>query len=265
MITAVCFLLAVASVPLLGGDLVRLGEIRLQRWWAIAAALVLQIAVISVFPDQLGPTASGVLHVFSYLLALVFVWANRHLGGMVVIVAGGLMNLAAIAANGGVMPAQRSALERAGIIADSPTFENSAPVDDARLWFLGDVFAIPSGVPFANVFSIGDVVLVLGGAILVHHVCDTRLARLVTRRGASDRCDEMVDLAAALETSGANETPEAPAASSPPPAHRPVPDVATPTPISPPTPAATAPLAKRAKTSEVDALFAVDHRPQRVR
>ncbi len=262
MITAVCFLLAVASVPLFGGDLVRLGEVRLARWWAIVAALVVQIGVISVFPEQLGSTLSGVLHVASYLLALVFVWANRRLVGMVVIVAGGLMNLAAIAANGGVMPAQRSALERAGIIADSPTFENSAPVDDARLWFLGDIFAIPSGVPFANVFSIGDVILVLGGAILVHHVGDSRLARLVTR--SSDRTDDgdLVDIAAALD--GPPDDATRPQAAPPEPVqphpvrHEPAQPQAAQPQAAPPEPAV-------ADAAGVAALFAVDRRPERVR
>jgi hypothetical protein len=33
--------------------------------------------------------------------------------------------------------------------------------------WLGDVFAVPHGVPFANVFSVGDVLVVAGAAWLV--------------------------------------------------------------------------------------------------
>ena len=53
----------------------------------------------------------------------------------------------------------------------SVAFENSAPVDDAHLAFLGDVFAVPAGWPLANVFSIGDVLIVIGAVALVHGAC----------------------------------------------------------------------------------------------
>ncbi|MEM7272949.1 MAG: DUF5317 domain-containing protein [Actinomycetota bacterium] len=181
MITGVCFLLLAATVPLLGGRLSNLGQVRLRAWWSIVLALVIQIFLLEVFAGTLGGLVAATIHLLSYGLALVFVWHNRHVTGMAIIVLGGLMNLAAIAANGGVMPAQRAALETAGIITDSPEFENSAVVDDARLWFLGDVFAIPDGIPFANVFSIGDIVLVLGGGITVHAVGGSRLGRLLVR------------------------------------------------------------------------------------
>jgi hypothetical protein len=36
-------------------------------------------------------------------------------------------------------------------------------------------FAIPASWPLSNVFSIGDVALVIGGAILIHSTCETRL------------------------------------------------------------------------------------------
>ncbi len=181
MITAVCFLLLVATVPLLGGRLSRLGQIRLKAWWTIAIALFIQVLLIEVFAGTLGGVLAAIAHLLSYGFALVFVWHNRKVTGMALIVTGGLLNLAAIAANGGVMPAQRSALEMAGIIVDSPEFENSAVIDDARLWFLGDIFAIPDGVPFANVFSIGDIILVLGGGVTVHTVARSRLGVLLTR------------------------------------------------------------------------------------
>lgn len=181
MITAVCFLALAATVPLLGGRLSRLGEIRLKAWWTIVAALVIQVLLIEVFAASFGGVLAAALHLGSYVLALLFVWHNRRVTGISLIVAGGLLNLAAIAANGGVMPAQRSALETAGIIIDSPEFENSAVVDDARLWFLGDVFAIPEGVPFANVFSVGDVILVLGGGMSIHTIGRSRLGVRLAR------------------------------------------------------------------------------------
>ena len=181
MITGVCFLLLVAAVPPLGGRLSRLGEIRLRAWWTIILSLVIQVFLIEVFAATLDGVVAATVHLLSYALALMFVWHNRQVTGMALIVFGGLLNLAAIGANGGVMPAQRDALESAGIIVDSPEFENSAVVDDARLWFLGDIFAVPEGIPFANVFSIGDVILVLGGAVAVHTIAGSRVGTMLSR------------------------------------------------------------------------------------
>ena len=52
----------------------------------------------------------------------------------------------------------------AGVSPPGNVFANSAYVANARLWFLGDVFAVPASWPFANVFSIGDVLIAVGAA-----------------------------------------------------------------------------------------------------
>jgi hypothetical protein len=94
---------------------------------------------------------------------------------VVVISAGGLLNLIAIAANGGVMPASESAMRRAGLLSGTD-FTNSGVVEHARVAWLGDVFSIPASWPLSNVFSVGDVVVVLGIGYLAHRWC----------RGATD-------------------------------------------------------------------------------
>jgi hypothetical protein len=54
-------------------------------------------------------------------------------------------------------------------------FTNSDYVENANLGFLGDVFAIPDGWPGANVFSIGDVVIVVGAFLVLHAATGSRL------------------------------------------------------------------------------------------
>ena len=88
---------------------------------------------------------------------------------------GGLLNLIAIAANGGVMPASRSALDSAGLDVQSGQFANSDFVVNAHVAFLGDVFAIPAGWPGANVFSVGDVLMLVGVFLAVHAAAGSRL------------------------------------------------------------------------------------------
>jgi hypothetical protein len=182
MLLVACFLLCVASVPLCGGRLGALADLKAARAWSLAAALVIQVLTFSVWPEG-SPALHAVAHVGSYGLIAWFLVSNRDLPGLWLVGIGTAMNVTAIVANSGVMPAARGALELAGIGAPGGRFANSAAVADPRLAFLGDVFAWPAPLPFANVFSVGDVLIVLGAAIVVHQVCGSRLATGAARRG----------------------------------------------------------------------------------
>jgi MFS family permease len=74
------------------------------------------------------------------------------------------MNTIAIAANGGRMPVSESAAAAAGIEAGD---SGNVAVGADRLHYLGDVFALPSGAPLANVFSVGDLLIAAGAAGLI--------------------------------------------------------------------------------------------------
>lgn len=175
MIIPVLVLVAILSVPLTGGRLSALADVRIRRAWMLFVALGVQILIIEIVPHWDGAFLAFV-HVVSYLLAGGFVVSNWRVPGLVLIGAGGMANFAVIAANGGVMPATEAAQRTAGRAAEAGAFENSAVLDAPRLWFLGDIFAIPAGWPFANVFSIGDVLIVVGVFVALHRLCETRLA-----------------------------------------------------------------------------------------
>ena len=169
MIVLFAFFVVVVSVPLTGGDLRRITSIRLRAPWLIMGTFVGQVLVTDVFSGELAGAPGAILHVATYVAAFVFMWLNLHVRGLWLIVLGGGMNFVAIAANGGVMPTTAWALETAGAEeATGDEFRNSGVVDDARLVVLGDFLAIPEPVPLANVFSIGDVVLVVGLAVVLH-------------------------------------------------------------------------------------------------
>jgi Family of unknown function (DUF5317) len=161
------------AVPLFGGRLGALVELRLRRVWAVYAALGLAVAGVGLpgLPDGLR----SLLLVAAYPVGAVFLAANRRVPGIAVVALGAALNLLAICANGGVMPASPAALATAGLPADQPGFQSSTAVDDPRLAFLGDVFAIPASWPLANVFSVGDVLIGLGLAWRLHRVCGSRL------------------------------------------------------------------------------------------
>jgi hypothetical protein len=75
-------------------------------------------------------------------------------------------NLAAIVANGGYMPAGASAMASLGT-RHPTTYSNSTFIPDPALAPLTDIFALPRWVPFANVFSIGDVIIGIGIALVI--------------------------------------------------------------------------------------------------
>lgn len=173
MILVVFLLLALALVPVAGGSLRRLGELRFRAPVLLWLALAAQLALIAV-PGPRTWWRLG-LNLALYPLGLAFVWLNRRVPGLWVVGLGALCNLLAILANGGVMPASAAAMRAAGLVAEPGLFANSAVLEHPRLLFLGDVIAIPRSWPFANVLSIGDVLIALGAAAVVHRASGSRL------------------------------------------------------------------------------------------
>jgi Family of unknown function (DUF5317) len=151
---------------LLGGRLENMGGLSF-RWVGVAiAGLVAQVVLFGPAAgtglDAIGP----VLYVASTVAVLAFVLANLQVRGMPLVALGAALNLVAILANGGTMPASRAALETAGLVTTGG-YTNSQALASPVLAPLGDVFALPAGVPLANVFSIGDVVIALGVLVVV--------------------------------------------------------------------------------------------------
>lgn len=168
--------LGLLTVRFAGGTFTALAQMPLRAAWLVVAALLTQILTISVLVHPPHWLAAA-LHLLSYLLAGAYLWRNRHLRGLPVAALGGGLNLLAITANAGLMPASPAALRTAGIVTSQEHFANSTEVLDARLPWLGDVFAVPSSAGLlANVFSIGDVVLALGAIWLVHAAAGCRWA-----------------------------------------------------------------------------------------
>ena len=69
------------------------------------------------------------------------------------------------------MPASASALAASGWRPQPGHFTNSAVVAHPKLAVLGDIFATPRWLPAHDVFSIGDVLIVLAVGLLVYKTC----------------------------------------------------------------------------------------------
>jgi hypothetical protein len=166
-VIALCML----SVRLTGGRMSRLADLRLRLPGLAVAGIALQFLIVTIAPAGLAGLHEPI-HVASYVLLGAFGWANRRVAGMPVVLAGGALNALAILANGGVMPADPAV----ALDAAPGEFANAAADGDARLAFLGDVLATPESLPLHNVYSVGDVVIVIGLLIVVHAACHVQKA-----------------------------------------------------------------------------------------
>ncbi len=165
------FLLAGVLIGLArGGHLTHLGDARFL-WWPVAlGGLAFQALLFSgPLGSRVGDAGPG-LYVVSTLAVLGALLRNVNLPGFALIAIGASLNLVAIVANGGQMPADPAAvmalLGQASIPAD--VFSNSVVAGSGVAFpYLGDTMVLPRPIPFANVFSIGDVLIGIGGALFL--------------------------------------------------------------------------------------------------
>jgi hypothetical protein len=160
-------LACLATVPLTGGRLMRLLELRVRWSSAALGALALQVAITTVAPTG-SAALHALLHIASYGLAGACLLANRRIKGLPVLALGAALNTVAILANHGVMPASARAMEIAGL-PPAGHFANSAPVAHPHLLALGDVIPVPGPWPLGNVISLGDLVITAGLLWVLHH------------------------------------------------------------------------------------------------
>jgi hypothetical protein len=180
MLILVLCVLALLSPLLFGGSMARLGLVRFRAWWVLLAALLAQILIIEIFPDADRALLEAV-HVGTYVAAGVFVALNWNIPGLLLIAAGGAMNGITIALNGGQLPASPDALRMAGIDSAAGDFVNSGALTDPVFPLLGDIFVWPEPFPFANVFSVGDVLIVFGTFYGAQKITGSRLVKSAWR------------------------------------------------------------------------------------
>lgn len=158
--------LGIVAGYLLGGRLDRLGDLRFQWAWLAIAGLFVQVVLFSPAVAERVGDAGPAIYVASTAAVLAAVVRNWRIPGLAIVAVGATCNLLAIAANGGVMPASPEAVASLGLGA-AEGFSNSVVMTDPALWPLTDIFALPTWLPAANVFSIGDVLIGIGVAVVI--------------------------------------------------------------------------------------------------
>jgi hypothetical protein len=175
MFLAFMTLVLLCSAALLGGRLERLATLRLRYSWLILLALGVQVIITDGISAGPRPVLVA-LHLASYAAAGIALWANRALPGLLILGAGAMTNAVVIGLNGGTLPADPHALAAAGLSTDDAAFANSGTVAHPVLPWLGDIVATPAWLPFRNVISVGDLIILVGAGILLHSVTRSRIA-----------------------------------------------------------------------------------------
>jgi hypothetical protein len=151
---------------LIGGRLAGLNSLTFRWAWLAIFGFAVQVVLFSgPVSDRVG-NAGPPIYVASTLAVLVAVLRNSRIPGLAIVALGAACNLAAIVANGGFMPASPGAMAALSK-AEATSYSNSAVVEAPALEPLTDIFALPAGLPFANVFSIGDLLICLGVAVAI--------------------------------------------------------------------------------------------------
>ena len=191
MVLAFPLVIGLLIAPLLGGSWSTLADVRLRFVAAFYAAIALQVVAFpaSALPWRTSDRAAVILWLCSYAVFALAAGANLRTPGMAFVVAGMCSNLLAILTNGGHMPALPSALRAAGL--HFQTSRNSMQAASPHFAWLVDRWAVPSWIPWGNVFSVGDVLIAAGGFVFVVVASGVTLRR--RRAAASPTAWDTID------------------------------------------------------------------------
>jgi Family of unknown function (DUF5317) len=182
---------ALVIAVLIGGDVRRLSQLRVRHLEVLLAAFAVKVAValLGTAHSQLAVNVARPLNVIGAVLLLAVVWFNRRIPGAILFGTGLTLNLIGILAFGGRMPVMVPhdadpsspvlAVLRAGLDPLHVALQNPQ-----GLWFIGDVFTIPSIGGHSSLVSIGDLLMAAGVAWLIIR-CSQRSATLQPAYGSS--------------------------------------------------------------------------------
>lgn len=196
---------------LLGGSLRTLADVHF-RWWPLAlVGFGLQVIPVPSTSGRIGHWLAVGLLVASYAVLLLFVGANARYIGFWLVGLGFALNILVIGVNGG-MPVSERALRQAygpgyqetlrHLVSGGKAKHHLARSDDVLLP-LSDV--IPVGGPVRNVFSLGDLIALLGVAWVLAEA--TKMPAGKHRVGTARSAASLVTLGSPAEPVGPGSAP----------------------------------------------------------
>ncbi|HEX2281245.1 MAG TPA: DUF5317 domain-containing protein [Thermomicrobiales bacterium] len=187
---------------LTGGSLAGFSLARFRLLPLLVLAVVIQVLIFTPIMGQTDFVLEygHIIYMATILMTVAVFATNLHIPGLVVILIGAVLNGIAIFANGGYMPTDADLLTEAGRLEYVQQSEESAATgeklthtnsviadDDTRFAILGDIFALPEGVPLSNVYSIGDIFVAVGGGATTARTMHLKPAAATSRSRIGER------------------------------------------------------------------------------
>ncbi len=141
------------------------GRIPSIRWaWLAIGGMGLQLTLMVPAISGFLASSAPLVYIGSSVLVLGCVLRNLKVPGFAFIALGGVSNLVAIVANGGYMPVSPDAARAVGHTI-TRGYTNTVELVRPALEALTDIIVVPPPLPLANVYSIGDLLIVIGLSI----------------------------------------------------------------------------------------------------
>ena len=162
------------------GNLKGLATLKLKWGWVFPILLLIQIGVTSLqdeveFIGEIG----GYLYILIYIIGFIFLYINRNLPGLVLILIGVFLNFLVISVNGGRMPVSAEAAAAIdpmyvevfkAAITESEYAKHILLTESSNLKFLADIIPLSKPYPITQIISIGDVVMNIGIFNFIQHL-----------------------------------------------------------------------------------------------
>ncbi len=188
MLVALVLIGALCLSLVTGGRLRYIEHFRLRALPLGVGAFLLQVLIFTAKGETLLGRFLPAVYMLSLIALMAFLLINWRVTGVPLLLAGLLLNMLVIGANGGRMPANPSALIAAGQTTQAAELVKQVTVANCvlmsgktRLNFLGDHIVLPFIGSFGSAYSIGDMVALAGEIILVWGA-----VRLPSRRSRKD-------------------------------------------------------------------------------
>jgi hypothetical protein len=152
----------------------RLHPPELHELWLVLVAYLPQWLVFQWFATRtlIPDTLAAITLVVSQILLLIFAWINRNKPGFLALGLGLTINLLVITFNDGLMPISPETLNQLYPNAPDDSWQLHQrlwgskdivlPIDATCLWWLSDIFLLPTWINYKVAFSFGDILIAIG-------------------------------------------------------------------------------------------------------
>lgn len=161
------------------GNISNIADFRLEKAYLVITAFLIQAAAQLLSTRGVLAVKENSLPIYFvvFILMAVGFWYNRKYAGILIICTGCVMNYVVMALNGGRMPVSPEMMEKAGLEHMIEAMKSGVDgkhilfSESTRLHWLADIIHPPSFLSiFMEIVSIGDLIVVLGIAVLMYEI-----------------------------------------------------------------------------------------------